>query len=399
MKILVVCQYYYPEEFQINNICEELVRKGNKVTVLTGLPNYPTGVIPEEYKGGKRRQEEINGVNVIRCWEIPREKGIIGLALNYISFCLSGSVKAFSLGKDFDVVYIYQLSPVLMAIPGIIYKVLHKKKIYLYCLDLWPESLKLYKIKERTILYKITKFICGIIYNQCEIIGITTPAFKEYFQKTHGIIDIKLIYIPQYANEEYLQQDFYETHESFNFMFMGNVGMVQNLDTVVRAMELIKNTKNIRIHVVGDGSYLNDLKTLVKEKELDEYFVFHGRKPSCDMPIYYKIADVCLLTLKSDGAVGNTIPGKLQGYMAAGKPVLGAINGDAQRIIRESGCGTVVDADDYKALARSMMEFIEQKEFLRQYGDNGRDYFKNNFTKDKYIYNTLKILNNMIEVK
>ena len=148
MKILVVCQYYYPENFQITPICEQLAKDGFEVTVLTGLPNYPTGVIPNEYKSG-HRDEVINGVRVIRCYEIGRKPGAVGLALNYISYWWAASAKVRQLSKDYDIVLTYQLSPVMIGLPAIKYAKRNKKPMLLYCCDLWPEALKMYIKSEK----------------------------------------------------------------------------------------------------------------------------------------------------------------------------------------------------------------------------------------------------------
>ena len=342
MNILVICQYYYPEEFQINDICEELVKQGHKVTVLTGLPNYPTGIIPKEYLNGNRRCEIVNGVEIIRCYEKPRKKGIMGLGFNYVSYCISASLKALTLHGYYDVVFVYQLSPVLIAIPGIIYKLKNNKKMYLYCCDLWPDSIKILGVKEESIIYKIIDKVSKYIYRSADIIGVQSGAFQDYFKRVHFIDKTRMVYIPQFATDEYSSDYSNMLHEGFNFVFLGNVGLIQDLECVVKAVASIKDQRIFKVHIVGDGSFLSTLKKMVTDKGLDEYFVFYGRKPVKDMPIYYQIADVCLLTLKGDSNVGMTIPSKLQGYMAAGKPVLAAINGSAKEIIKDSECGISV---------------------------------------------------------
>ena len=391
MKILVICQYYYPEEFQINDICTELVHRGNQVTVLTGLPNYPTGAIPEEYQQGKRRHEVIDGVEVIRCFEIPRGKGILGLAKNYLSFCIAASLKALFLKKDFDVIYVYQLSPVLMAIPGIILKKLSDKKIFLYCCDLWPESIKILAKNESDVIFKAGKIISAYIYKRCDCIGIQCHAFAKYFTDVHGIDANKIKCIPQFANEEYLNQNFFQKHDGTNFVFLGNVGIAQNLDCVVNAVEKIKTIPDYKVHIVGDGSYLNELKQIVELKKLKEKFVFHGRKPSSSMPEFYKLADACLLTLSGDNIIGQTIPSKLQGYMAAGKTVIGAIDGSAQEVIKASGCGAVVGAGESEELADIMQDFILNRDKYNNCGKAGREYFRKHFTKIQHIDTTENI--------
>lgn len=399
MKILVICQYYYPEEFQINDICEGLSQRGHKITVLTGLPNYPTGVIPQDYKNGHKRDEIINGVHVIRASEIPRRKGIIGLGMNYISYVIFASLKALRLQKNFDVVYVYQLSPVFMAVPGIILKKILKKKLYLYCCDLWPESVKAMHIKNSSFIFKIVKCISSFIYRKCDCIGVQAIAFYEYFTHTHKIPINKLQYIPQFAKSDYLNEQFAEEHKSINLVFMGNIGWIQDLDCLVAAAKINKKIGiKYLVHIVGDGSYLNELKNIVRQSELDDYFMFYGRKPSTEMPRYYKLADACILTLKGDNVIGQTIPSKLQGYMAAGKFVLAAINGSAQAVINDAGCGLVVNASDAEAFADIIGEFVKNKARYVTHGLEGRRYFQAHFTKDKYLDATEKILQRLASI-
>ena len=395
MKILVVCQYYYPEEFQINDICVELVRRGHKITVLTGLPNYPTGNIPLEYQKGAKRHEFVNGVEVIRCFEIPRQKGIVGLVKNYLSFCVSASLKTGFLKKDFDVIYVYQLSPVLMALPGLLLKRLTGKKLFLYCCDLWPESIKILAKNESSFIFKFGKIISSYIYKRCDYIGIQSNAFVEYFKDVHALAEERLKYIPQFANEEYLEQDFTKQHKGTNFVFLGNVGIAQDLECVVKAVEKNQDILDFKIHIVGDGSYLEELKYLVHSSELDDFFAFYGRQPMASMPKYYKLADACLLTLSGDSIIGHTIPSKLQGYMAAGKAVIAAIDGPARQVIDDSGCGAAVSAGDSVGLGEIMRDFLLHREKYTNCGEAGREYFQQNFTKKQYVDTTENILMDM----
>lgn len=398
MNILVVCQYYFPEEFRINDICEQLVSNGHQVTVITGLPNYPTGVIPNEYRKGRRRKENIKGVNIIRCFEVPRRNNTIGLALNYMSYAISSSLKVISFNKNYDIVFCYQLSPVFMALPAIIYKKLRDKPLLLYCCDLWPESLKSIIRDENTIVYKFAKKISSKIYGECDHIAITSKPFSGYIKNLNNKIEEKIIsYIPQHADDMYLKMDFtVEDNDCVDFMFLGNVGQAQDLDCLIEAVEFIKDINNFKVHIVGDGSYLNDFKRIVREKKLEGKFIFYGRHPVDKMPEFYKIADSCLLTLKHENFTGMTVPSKLQGYMAAGKPVIGAINGAAQDIIKESECGLCVNASDAKGLSQVMLEFISNKSKYISCGQKGRKFFEENFTKDIFIAHLEELLNEMV---
>lgn len=396
-KILVVSQYYSPEPFKVTQICEQLVKKNNQVTVLTGLPNYNLEDIPENYKNGKNRKEIINGVEVIRVWEVARKKGVLRLALNYISFMFFACCKVFQLKKDYDLIFVYQLSPILMTIPAILYKKLYKKPLYLYCLDLWPESMNNIIRSEDSIIYKFMKFISTKIYLTADKIAITSKPFFSYFEKEHKIDKNNLVYIPQSGDDSYLIDNLEAIDNGIiDFMFMGNIGLVQDIDCIIRAAEDIKNLKNFKIHFVGAGAYLDKAKKLVVEKKLEKLIIFHGSHPVEKMKEFYQLADVCLLTLKGGTYVSQTMPFKLQGYMAAGKAVVGAIDGAAQEVIYESKCGLCVNAGDWKGMAKLFKNLIENKNEIKKMGLNGKEYYKENFTAEKQIERIQTSINNLI---
>ena len=205
MKILVVCQYYYPEPFRISDICEELVKRGHEVTVLTGVPNYPEGIIYDGYKNGAKRDEFINGVHVIHSWIIPRKKCAFYRLLNYYSYVLSSCWKVLcnkvypADRGEFDVVFVNQLSPVMMAYAGMLYSYLHKKKMIMYCLDLWPESLVAGGIKKNSIIYKIFNTVSNHIYRSSDYILVTSQSFISHLSNKFSIDKNKISYLPQYA--------------------------------------------------------------------------------------------------------------------------------------------------------------------------------------------------------
>ena len=395
-KILVVCQHYYPENFQITPICEQLVEDGYDVTILTGLPNYPTGIVPDEYKKG-HRDEIINGVHVVRGYEIGRRKGPLWLAINYVSFTLSFLHKVNMLSGDFDIVLVYQLSPVLMALPGIKYANKHKVPLMIYCCDLWPESMKMYIKNEKNILFRAMKRISQKVYSRADVLAVQSKSFINYMEQTHGIKRDKMIYMPAFADETYLETDFTSDDNVVDFVFLGNLGIAQNLISVLEAVNKIKDVPNFKVHFVGDGSCLGQMKEFVNNNGLEDIVQFYGRRPVEEMPKFYKLADACLVSLKADNATGLTLPSKVQGYMAAGLPIIGMIDGSAQEVIAEAKCGLCVNADDVDGFARVMKNFIENKEEYRDFGLNGRKYFKDNFNKRKLLDSIEKSIDNLIE--
>jgi len=397
MKILVVCQYYFPEKFKINDICNQLVKNGHKVHVLTGLPNYPKGIISPEYRWGRKRSEIINEVRIFRTFEIGRKRNLLGLALNYISFMLSASIKALFLEKDYDIIFIYQLSPVTMALPGIIMKKRIKIPLYLYCCDIWPESIKNLLSTEKNYIYKISLIFSKYIYSKCDMIAVTSKPFLKYFNELHKIPKGKIVYLPQHAEDSGFEGNKFKNNLNVNFVFTGNIGIAQDIDCIICAAERIKNKYNFKIHLVGDGSYLLQSKRIVENKNMADIIIFHGQHPLEKMQEFYNLADACLLTLKCDNLIGMTMPSKLQGYMAAGKPVIAAINGAAREVIEESKCGICVNAGDSEGLAMAMESFIKNPSKYKDCGKNGFNYFKVKFTKEIFINELTKGLTKLVE--
>lgn len=389
MKILAVCQYYYPEQFRINGICEELVKKGNSVTVLTGLPNYSKGVVLKEYKFFRKRKEEFNGVKIKRCFEIGRRHGIIYRVLNYVSFMISASWKALFLADDFDLVYVYQLSPITMAIPGIIYKKIHKKPLVLYCLDLWPESITTFGIKEGTILYKIIRKISDYIYSEADKIIVSSDMFiKEIEKRTKN--EKEIVHLPQYA-EESLKRSKIEENDFVDFVFAGNVGKAQSVETIIKAAELVTKNQKIKIHIVGDGSSLENCKKLALELKL-ENVIFYGKKKFEEMQQYYDLADAMLVTLSKDDFATKTLPAKVQACMATAKPIIVAANGETPEVILKAKCGFCSEAENAKSLAENMLKFVDITiEEKIKMADNAYEYYSQYFEKDVFINSLLEI--------
>ncbi|MBO4562354.1 MAG: glycosyltransferase family 4 protein [Clostridia bacterium] len=396
MKLLVVCQYYCPENFQVTPICESLAADGYDVTVLTGLPNYPEGTVPKEYRRG-RRDEIINGVRVIRTAEIGRGRNPVRLALNYFSYCISASLKLPKLDKDFDAVFVYQLSPVLMGVPGRKYAKKHGVPMLIYCCDLWPESLKMYIKNESGPAFRIIRRISRSVYTAAKRIIVQSKSFIPYLNSVHGIPEERMRYLPAFADESYMDMDFTPEGDTTDFVFLGNLGIAQNLLEVLEAVDLIRDVPGFKVHFVGEGTRLEDMKRFVSKRGLEDKVIFYGRRPAEEMPRFYKLADACLVSLRSDNFTGTTLPAKVQGYMMAGKPVIGMIDGSTREVIESSGCGVCVGAGDVKGLAAAMKEFIKNRERFASCGKNAREYAKQNFRKEFFIRSLEEELENLKE--
>ena len=390
MKILVVCQHYYPEPFRITDICEELASMGHDVTVVTGRPNYPMGEIYPGYADKSHQDEIINGVKVHRCAIHPRKTGIVHRLWNYYSYSRLSSKYIKRLDESFDVVFINQLSPVMMANVGIKYAKKYNKKAVLYCLDLWPASLGAGGINTG-VIYNFFHKVSRKIYRSVDEILISSKSFSKYFEDEFGICSTT--YLPQYAEETFTPDDCMKTpDENIDLMFAGNVGAAQSVDTIIRAAALCKDIENLRWHIVGDGKEFFACKELAEE--LEAPVIFHGRKPIEEMPTYYAKADAMLVTMKDDPIISLTLPGKVQSYMAAGKPIIGAINGETQRVIAESQCGLCANAEDAEGLASCVRKFIcsSNEAFIQ----NSIGYYNSNYTKQRFISELQDILSENI---
>ncbi|VTA93907.1 capsular polysaccharide biosynthesis protein Cps4F [Streptococcus pneumoniae] len=395
MKILFVCQHYKPEPFRLSDICEDLVRKGHEVSVLAGIPNYPEGKIYADYRHNKKRREIIEGVTIYRSYTIPRKKSVVFRLLNYFSFAISSTLGVLlgryktKDGSNFDCVFVNQLSPVMMAWAGMAYKKKYKKPMFLYCMDVWPDSLTVGGVKQDGLIFKLFKFISKKVYRASDYIFVTSPSFKNYFVKQFDISEQKITYLPQYAEDLFIPDESIVNKESVDLTFAGNIGKAQNLETILKAASLIeKNTnlpKKIHFHFVGDGTELLSMKALAHELELKN-ISFYGRRSLEEMPSFYKKSDAMLVSLIGDSIVSRTIPGKVQSYMAAGKPIIGAILGDAKIIVEEANCGYVSPERDVKQLAKNICKFsMLSIKRQRELGKKARCYYENHFSKEQFM--------------
>lgn len=384
MKILIISQYYFPEQFQINEIAPELVRRGHEVTVLCGLPNYPKGKIFEGYE--KRFEEVIDGVKVIRCKNVPRGDNPIQLIRNYYSFVKESKKVVRALPDDFDVIIGYQLSPISSMLAALEYKNMHGTPVVLYTLDIWPVSAEAMLHGKKNPIYWWVKRLSKRIYQGADRILVTSRPFIDYLHSVLGIPTERMAYLPQHAGTEMLDTKLEaEDNGIADFMFAGNIGKGQCVDVIIKAAVVLGARKDYKIHIVGDGRMRKDLEQMVKENGLEENVVFYGNQKREDMPSFYKKTDVLLITLRGNNEVGNTMPGKLQMYMTTGKPILGAINGAAKEVIEEAQCGSCVKAGDYEGLAKLMEFYINRPKEYEACGKNARYYFRKRFTLERYM--------------
>ncbi|MCR5309719.1 MAG: glycosyltransferase family 4 protein [Bacilli bacterium] len=395
MKILINYQHYWPENFRITDIAETLVTLGNDVTVLCGLPNYPKGYVLDEYKHGKNRIQERNGVKIIRAKEIGRRKGPVFRLLNYWSYPHYAKKLLNKLDRDFDVVYIQMTSPIMMAKPGIEYGKRFGKKVLMYEMDLWPESLLAGGISNKSLIYKHYKKVSTKIYSSCDKILTSTKEHIDYIKKLSGCNNLDIECLEQYGDTVFEEANFKSVDNGvIDLMFAGNIGKAQSLDTVIKAASILKDDNRFKFHIVGSGSELDNIKKLANELKLDNV-IFYGQKPIEEMPNLYSLADAMLVTLEDKSYANMTIPGKVQSYMASGKAIIGAINGSTANFIKDNNIGYVCPSEDSVALA-NLIKTLDIKE-LSEIGKRSKEIYFEKYCKEKFfakLINDLKELSN-----
>ena len=396
MRILATCQYGWPEPYPSLYPMEEMAKRGHYVHAVTGVPNYPMGEIFEGYEHNRIKEEDHNGIHITHVPVIPRKQDAVHRLLNYHSYPISAKRQLLRLREDYDVIFANQSSPVMMVEPAIAYGKKHNKKVVMYCMDLWPASLCVGGVKKDSAIYKYYYKRAAKVYKNVDVLLVTSRMFKDYFVSEFGIDENKIIYLPQYALSVFDGvQNNTQAKETIDFVFAGNVGIAQNLMVVLKAAKRIQETglkdngKTIRIHIVGNGQDLDNLKSYAENNKLNNV-IFHGRKPPEEMPEIYAMADAMIVTMLPDPLVSLTLPAKVQSYMSAGKPIIASADGEIKNVIEEAGCGLCAKAGDDEALVEAIKVFIGTSS-REEYGIKAKEYYEKNFDKD-YLMSKLETI-------
>ena len=400
MRLLFISQYFYPESFRGNDIVFDFVKRGHEVTVLTAKPNYPNGKFYKGYSFFGKKEEKIKGARIIRTPIIPRGNGKgIFLIINYLSFIFfSYFACLFRIREKYDVIFVQQLSPVTMALPGIWVKNRQKIPLCLWVLDLWPESISsASKVKNSFLLNTIDKLV-KYIYNKSDMILISSEFFRNSITQKIEDKSKPIKYFPNWAEEIFSKPVDFKDNTSLpplpsgtKIMFAGNLGEAQDFESILKAAEItLKEKPEISWIIVGDGRKLNWIKSEIEKKELSNVIPL-GRFPIEYMPLLFKAADIMLVTLKDSPVLSLTVPAKIQAYMSSSKIVLGMMNGEGHDLINKAQCGFSVKAGDFKGLADKAIYLSNiSKEKKSQFEKNSLAFYENNFLKEKLI-NSLEI--------
>jgi glycosyltransferase involved in cell wall biosynthesis len=388
--ILVVTQYYYPENFRINDITKEWIKRGYKVTVVTGIPNYPKGRFFKGYGYFKKRRETIDGIDVIRIPIIPRFNNPITLALNYMSFVFFGWFWSKFIHIKADLVFNFEVSPMTQALPAIWYAKRRRIPSIIYVQDLWPENLQIVGgVNNRFIIKRVDKMVDKIYKNATKIL-VTSESFRNSII-SRGIDLDKCAVWYQYAEDFYkpLKQTFRNNKDPLKIVFTGNIGEAQGLDILPKVAIRLKDNgylDKVIFTIVGDGRNKQNLMNEINQAGVADMFVFVDAKPPIEIPKILAESDVAFLSFANNELFKKTIPAKLQSYMACGMPILAVVEGESQRIVNSALCGLVSKPNDIQELMKNILnlERLTQQE-LSQMSISSRKYYDENFDKNHLI--------------
>ncbi|QIV94861.1 glycosyltransferase family 4 protein [Allofrancisella frigidaquae] len=395
--ILIVSQYFYPENFRVNDLAVELYNRGYEVTVLTAVPNYPSGNFFKGYGFFSKRKESYKGVKIIRIPIIPRKNNKIFLALNYISFVISGFIWSFFSRLKPDYIFIYEVSPMTQALPAI--KIAKKNRIpcYIYVTDLWPESVEVVLgLKNKFILSRLNKMV-DYIYKNCDKILTSSRSFVSKIKSRNDMYEQKLMFWPQYAEsfyeeaklrDEQIYNKYFKDDSGFKVLFAGNIGQAQGLDILIKVALKLKETNisNVKFYMVGDGRYKHQLQVDIAKNSIDNYFVFIESQLPQNIKYFMHEIDASLICLTKSEIFSMTIPGKTQSCLACGKPILVSADGEVQEIIMKAKCGLVNNSGDWLSLYNNILKMKAMPETdMVKMSQNAIEFSHKYFNKNKLM--------------
>jgi len=393
LRILVVSQYFWPENFRVNDMVKEWGQRGHQVTVLTGSPNYPTGRVFDAYQVQPSAFATYEGAEIVRVPMLPRGSGGLRLMLNYLSFVVGGGIfGSWRLrGKPADVIFVFEPSPVTVGLPAVWLGKIKKAPVVFWALDLWPETLAAIGVVRSPMVLSWVGHLVRYIYNHCTLVLGQSKGFMGSIARYCDNED-KIRYFPSWAENVFMDDsvksapEVPEWTDGFTVVFAGNIGEAQDMPAVLDAAERLKDNASIRWVIVGDGRKSDWLQAEVARRRLHKQVLLPGRFTVERMPSFYAHADALLVSLKRDPVFSMTIPGKVQSYLMAGIPLLGMLDGEGAAVIRDAQVGLTCDAGDSEGLAGAVLALAAMSAAERkQMGLNGQVYAQQEFGRTQLM--------------
>lgn len=395
-KILIVTEYFYPEEFKINEVAQEWKNKGYEVDILTQNPTYPFGKVFDGYKNRFFSKEIYNGMTIYKVKAITGYKtSLFKKLLKYFSFMVLGSIVSLRIGQRYDYVFGFDVGALTGMVPAIILKQFYQKPVTLWVQDVWPDSVYAYGFKKTKLLEFFLNRFVKYIYRYSSNFAISTNGFEQkilpYLEATKEII-----YAPNWA--DYLNKDLnnfsFSEDNKIHFTFAGNVGMVQNLENIITAFGKLDDEylDKVQLNIIGDGSNLENLQNIVKNNNYKN-IIFWGRIPKNKIYQYLNASDFLIISLIDKEIFSLTLPAKIQTYIAAGKPIIAIIKGEVATMVQKYNLGLIASPSDIKEIKSVLQEAINQdKEQKISYITNSGFLTETVFNKKIIIDNLLRLL-------
>ena len=394
-KILIVTEYFYPEEFKINEVAQEWKKKGYIIDILTQNPTYPFGEVFDGYENKWFSKLSYNDMTIYKVKAVTGYKtSLFKKLLKYFSFMILGSIVSLKIGKKYDYVFGFDIAALTGMVPAAILKQFYNKPVTLWIQDVWPDSVYAYGFKKTKILeFCLNRFV-KYVYRHTSNFAISAKGFEQKI-KPYLNGSKNIMYAPNWADElNYSLEPYkFSNEDKINFTFAGNIGKVQNLDHIIQAFSKIdqKFKDKIQLNIIGDGSHLQTLENYVSNNKINN-IIFHGKKPRDEIFSYLGGSDFLIVSLIDKPIFALTVPAKTQTYIASKKPILAIMNGEGSNIISENNLGICVNPSSIEDIQRLF-------EMAILFDDNQKcQYTKNCEVLTNSIFKREKIIDDLLEL-
>ena len=410
MKILYVSQYFPPEmgapAARVSELSRYWAQERHEVTVLTGFPNHPTGVVPEQYRLKFRRgmvREKTNGVNVVRTWLLPfPNRRTYERMLNYSSFSLSAA--ATGLFTERPDVVIASSPQLLVGLSGWWLARCKRARFIFEVRDLWPESLAAVGVGSAdSLVYRLLARIARFLYRNSDHIVVVTPAFKEYLVQHSQIAPKKIsviengveadVFSPRTESQLRTELD---ADGKFVVSYIGTMGNAHGLQMLVEAAaQLQMSAPNILFVLVGEGAEKEQLVSLTRSSGLTN-LRFVDPQSREKIPAYICASDACVVLLKKNEIFKTVIPSKMLEFMSCARPVILGVEGQARKILEEGRAGICVEPGNPLDLAEAILRLAGDEQLRETLGRNGRRHVLQHFSRRQTAMAYLDVLNALL---
>ncbi len=411
MKILYISQYFPPEMGAPAARAAELSRHwaggGHEVTVLTGFPNHPTGIVPAEYRAKFRHlvsREMIDGVSVIRTWLFPFPNcKAYERMLNYSSFCASSASTGMFLSRH-DVV-IATSPQLLVGLSGWWLARCKRVPLVFEVRDLWPESLAAVGIGTgNSLLHRSLARVAGFLYRNSQHVVVVSPSFKDHLISHWNVPPDKIsivengveanLFSPQNSDSELRCK--LGIADKFVVCYIGTLGMAHGLETVLEAASRLQHTApEVVFLLIGEGAEKSRMMSVARERQLDNVR-FIDQQPREQIPAYICASDACLVTLKKNEVFKTVIPTKMLEFMSCARPVILGVDGRARKILEDARAGIFVEPENSEQIANAVIQLSSSAELRARLGHNGRRHIIQHFSRAETARAYISILEDLL---